>query len=59
MSLKLHIMDPHLDIFKNNTGSYSEERSERFHQDISNFECRYQDQYNEKMMEDYIWNLIH
>ena len=34
MSLKLHILDPHLDIFKDNAGSYSEEHGERFHQDI-------------------------
>ena len=48
----------HLDIFKDNAGSYSKEHGERFHQDIYNFKFRYQGQYNENMMGDYIWNLI-
>ncbi|KAL7834398.1 hypothetical protein SRHO_G00286450 [Serrasalmus rhombeus] len=58
MSLKIHILDAHLDKFKENMGAYSEEQGERFHQDIMNFECRYQGQYNENMMGDYIWGLI-
>ncbi|KAL7837429.1 hypothetical protein SRHO_G00271400 [Serrasalmus rhombeus] len=58
MSLKIHILDAHLDKFKQNMGAYSEEQGERFHQDIMNFECRYQGQYNENMMGDYIWGLI-
>ncbi|KAL7851918.1 hypothetical protein SRHO_G00177030 [Serrasalmus rhombeus] len=58
MSLKIHIFDAHLDKFKENMGAYSEEQGERFHQDIMNFECRYQGQYNENMMGDYIWGLI-
>ncbi|XP_066569664.1 trace amine-associated receptor 1-like [Amia ocellicauda] len=40
-------------------GAYSEEQRKRFHLDILDFECRYQGQYNENMMEDYIWGLIH
>jgi hypothetical protein len=58
MSLKVHILDAHLDKFKENTGAYSEEQGERFHQDILDFERRYQGQYNENMMGDYIWGLI-
>ena len=58
MSFKLHIMDADPNIFKDNTGSFSEEHGERFYQNKSNFECRYQCQYNENMMEFYIWNLI-
>jgi hypothetical protein len=58
MSLKVHILDAHLDKFKENMGAYSEEQGERFHQDILDFECRYQGQYNENMMGDYIWGLI-
>ncbi|XP_017466776.1 PREDICTED: uncharacterized protein LOC108359425 isoform X2 [Rhagoletis zephyria] len=57
MSLKLHILDAHLDKFKENMGAYSEEQGERFHQDIMEFERRYQGQYNENMMGDYIWGL--
>ncbi|KAL6477291.1 hypothetical protein MHYP_G00131260 [Metynnis hypsauchen] len=58
MSLKIHILDAHLDKFKENMGAFSEEQGERFHQDIMNFERHYQGQYNENMMGDYIWGLI-
>lgn len=58
MSLKVHILDSHLDKFKENMGAYSEEQGERFHQDILDFERRYQGQYNENMMGDYIWGLL-
>lgn len=58
MSLKVHILDAHLDKFKENMGDYSEEQGERFHQDIMDFERRYQGQYNENMMGDYIWGLL-
>ncbi|XP_058858437.1 uncharacterized protein LOC117432411 isoform X3 [Acipenser ruthenus] len=58
MSLKVHILDAHLDKFKENMGAYSEEQGERFHQDILDFERCYQGQYNENMMGDYIWGLI-
>lgn len=58
MSLKLHVLHSHLEVFKSNSGAYSEEHGERFHQDIQAFEKRYQGQYNERMLGDYIWNLI-
>ena len=58
MFLKVHIRDSHLDKFKENMGAYSEEQGERFHQDILDFERRYQGQYNENMMGDYIWGLL-
>ena len=58
MSMKVHMLDAHLDEFNENLGAYSEEHGERFHQDIKDFESRYQGQYNENMMGDYIWGLI-
>jgi hypothetical protein len=58
MSVKVHTLDAHLDKFKKNTVAYSEEQGGRFHQDILEFECRYQGQYKENMMGDYIWGLI-
>ena len=58
MSFKVHMLDAHLDEFKEDMGAYSEEQVERFHQDILDFERRYQGQYNERMMGDYIWRLI-
>ena len=58
MSLKLHMMHSHLDFFKSNMGDYSEEHVEHFHQDDMEFEKRYQGQYNERMMGDYVWGLV-
>ena len=43
-----------LDKFKENMGAYSEEQGKLFHQDISDYEHRYQREYNENMMGDYI-----
>ena len=52
------MLDAHLDEFKENLGTYSKEHGKRFHQDIKDFESRYQRQYNENMVGDYIWGLI-
>ena len=59
MLLKLHILHSHIDEFEDNVGDYSEELGERFHQDVKSFEERYKRQYNENMMGDCIWNLLH
>ena len=58
MSMKVHMLDAHLDEFKENLDAYSEEHGEQLHQDIKDFESLYQGQYNENMMGDYIWGLI-
>ena len=58
MSMKVRMLDANLDEFKENLGAYSKEHGERFHQKIKDFESRYQGQYNENMMGDYIWGLI-
>jgi hypothetical protein len=58
MSVKLHVLHAHLQQFKDNLGSYSDEQGERFHQEIQQFEKRYQGQYNERMMGDYIWGCV-
>ena len=54
MSLKIHILDAHLNSFKDNMGSFSEEQGERFHQDMNQLENPYQGQCSENMMGDYI-----
>ena len=54
MSLKVYILDVHLDEFKENMGAYSEEQGKHFHQDILGFEHCYQGQYNQAKMGDYI-----
>ncbi|UYV61504.1 hypothetical protein LAZ67_1005082 [Cordylochernes scorpioides] len=42
MSLKIHFLHSHLDFFPDNLVSVSDEHGERFHQDISSMEKRYQ-----------------
>ena len=59
ISLKLHVLHSHINEFKDNMGDYLEEQGERFHQDVKSFEKHYKGQYNESMMGDYIWNLVH
>ncbi|XP_061424379.1 uncharacterized protein LOC133352633 isoform X2 [Lethenteron reissneri] len=53
MSIKVHILDAHLDKIKENMGAYSEEQGEHFYEDILDFERCYQGQYYENMMRDY------
>lgn len=57
MNLKLHFLDSHIDHFPENLGEHSEEQGERFHQDISEMETRYQGNWNINMMADYCWTL--
>jgi len=54
MSLKIHFLDSHLDFFPDNLGAVSDER---FHQDISALEKRYQGQRNARMLCDYRWTM--
>ena len=56
-NVNMHFLDSHLDYFPANLGSYSEEQGERFHQDISEMECRYQGRWNINMMADYCWSI--
>jgi hypothetical protein len=57
MSLKLHFLDSHLDLFPENLGAVSDEHGETFHQDISNMEKRYQGKWSLSMLVDYCWTL--
>ena len=57
MSLKIHFLHAHLDFFPENLGDVSNEHGERFHQDISTVETRYQGKPNDRMMGDYCWYL--
>ena len=58
MSLKLHFLHSHLDLFRDNLGNVSEEHDKRFYQDIQVMEKRYQGKWNEAMIGDYVWNLM-
>lgn len=57
MSLKVHLLDSHLDDFPENLGDVSDEQGERFHQAIASMERRYQGRWDEAMMGDYCWFL--
>ena len=57
MSLKMHFLHSHLDFFPSNLGEVSDEQEERFHQDISVIEERYQGGYDANMMGDFCWYL--
>ena len=57
MSLKMHFLPSHLDFFPQNLGAVSDEHGERFHQDISIMEYRYQGRFDSNMMGDCCWFL--
>lgn len=57
MSIKLHLVDSHLDFFPEKLGDFSEEHGERCHQDMKDMEKRYQGTWGINMMADYCWNL--
>ena len=58
MSLKVHVLDAHLQKFKENLGDFSEEHGECFHQDVLLLERRYKGAYNENMMGDFVRSLV-
>jgi hypothetical protein len=57
MSLKIHFLHSHLDLFPENCGAVSDEHGERFHQDVSSIEKRYEAKWNCDMHPDCCWTL--
>ena len=57
MSVKMHYLFSHMDLFPENLGSMSDKQRERFHQDLKEMETRYQGHWDAVMMADYCWNL--
>ncbi|UYV69538.1 hypothetical protein LAZ67_6003924 [Cordylochernes scorpioides] len=57
MSLKIYFLDSHLDFFPDNLSAVSDERGERFHQDISSMEMWYQGKWSPIMLANYCWTL--
>uniref|UniRef100_A0A1B0CUQ4 Uncharacterized protein n=1 Tax=Lutzomyia longipalpis TaxID=7200 RepID=A0A1B0CUQ4_LUTLO len=53
MSIKMHILDKHLDTFPQNLGAMSDEQGERFHQDMAPYEKRYNGKSIINMLADY------
>ena len=58
MSLKIHFLHSHLNVFPPNFEAVSEEHGERFHQDITKMESHYQGKWNPGMMGDFCWMLL-
>jgi len=57
MSLKIHFLHSHSDFFPENCGVVSDEHGERFHQDTSSMEKRYQGKWNCAMLAEYCLTL--
>jgi hypothetical protein len=55
VSLNIHFLHSHLDFFTENCGAVSDEHGERFHQDISLMEKRYEGKWNCAMLAKYCW----
>ena len=57
MSLKLHLMDSHVEYFPENLKDYSGKQAVRFHQGIKIMEQRYQRRWEKNITADYCWML--
>ena len=57
MSITINFLNSHSDYFPISFGDYSEEKGERFHQDLATIEERYQGYYNVNMLAVYCWCL--
>lgn len=55
MSLKIHLLHQHLDVFPDNLGQISDEHGERFHQQIKKIEERFQGKRVENMLAEFVW----
>lgn len=52
VSLKIYFLDSHLDFFPENLGVVRDEHGERFHQNISAMEKRYQGKWGPSLLGD-------
>ncbi len=59
MSIKVHFLHSHLDMFPENLGAVSDEQGERFHQDLKVMEYMngYKGRWDEHMLADYCWSI--
>ena len=57
ISLKVHFLESHLNLFPEYLGEVSDEHGERFHQDIMGMEKLYQGKWTSSMLADYCWTL--
>jgi hypothetical protein len=57
MSLKVHFLDPHIDLFPENLGAARHENEGRFHHVISTTERRCKGKWSPSMLADCCWTL--
>ena len=55
--IKMHYLFSHIDRFPENLDAMSDEKGERFHQNIKELETRYQGRWDAALMADYYWTL--
>ena len=53
----LHFLHSHFAFFPENLGDVSNEQGERFHQDISDMEVRYQGCWDDTILANYCWSI--
>lgn len=58
ITIKMHCLICHIDRFKQNNGSYSDEQGERFHQEIMEIEKHYKGKEMTNGLARYCWSLI-
>lgn len=58
ITIKMHSLICHLDIFKESCGAYSDEQGERFHQDLKKNEADYAGKNMARGLARYCWKLI-
>jgi hypothetical protein len=57
MTLKIHTLYFHLDLFPDNHDMVSDEHGERFHQEIATMKERYQGKWSTSMLADCCWTI--
>lgn len=57
MSLKMHLIDSHLDVFPPNLGDVSDQHGERCHQDMARVEKCYQGRFGPNFCGEYLWRV--
>ena len=57
MSLIVHFMHSHVELFPFNFAVISDEHGERFHHDISEIENNYKGKWSPAMLADFCWTL--
>lgn len=58
ISLKIHLIWSHREIFEKQLPSESDEQGERFHQTLKEFEERFQGKRLDSMLADFCWSIV-